>query len=159
MSGAPRACYRPGVERLLCAGALALALWTTACGTSCDREGDDEDILFKGGSVNASGTVYETSGWEGPLLHFPTGRRYLLVHRLGSVPQSVQTYVAFDQRPDNLSESAGNQAVIESVDDTQVVVRNDTCAEFFLRVVATAFGETLDGGPLDGGPVDAAAGD
>jgi hypothetical protein len=138
---------------------LALALWTTACGTSCDREGDDEDILFKGGSVNASGTFYESSDWDGPLLHFPTGRRYKLVHFLRSLPQLVQTYVAFEERPDNLSESAGNQAVIESVDDTVIQVRNDTCAEFFLRVVATASGEPLDGGPLGGGQADAAAGD
>jgi len=143
------------VRRLLYAGGVLVALWTTACGTTCDREGDHEDIPFEGGSVNASGTVYETSDWTGPLLHFPAGRRYLLdVHGLRSRPELVNTYVAFEERPDNLSESAGNQVVIEAVDTEVVVVRNDTCAEFFLRVVAMAFGETLDAGA-----VDAAAGD
>ena len=153
MSSRPLTCYRRGVKRLVCAGVLLQALWTTGCGTTCDRE-DAEQIRFEGGSVNASATVYETSGWQGPLLHFPTGRRFVLVHKLRARPELVETYVAFEERPENLSESAGNQAVIETVDEDVVVVRNDTCAEFFLRVVATATGETLDAGT-----VDAAAGD
>jgi hypothetical protein len=133
---------------------MVQALWATACGTTCDRGDVNEQIRFEGGNVNPSGTVYETSGWDGPLLHFPTGRRYELVHHLRSLPEFVNTYVAFEERPENLSESAGNQVVIERVDDVAVVVRNDTCAEFFLRVVAGTSGETLDAGP-----VDAAAGD
>jgi len=128
----------------------ALAL-SGACSAPCSTS-EDDPVRYSKGSVSSDGTTYVTSAWEGPYLHFPGGRRYQLEHQLGKTPALVQTYLAFSENPlpsGNASESAGNQAVIERVDDEIVQVRNDTCAEFYLRVVAM----TGPGGavPADGG--------
>ena len=136
------------------AGALALALGlsglSTACSPPCDTADSDKTVTYSKGTVDPSETVYESSPWNGPYLHFPAGRRFSLEHHLKKTPSLVNTYLAFDERPlpgGNTSESAGNQAVIERVDDQVIVVRNDTCAEFWLRVVAIA----SPGGPSDAG--------
>jgi hypothetical protein len=105
---------------------------------------------FEGGRVLPSGTTYETGAPNGPLLPFGGGKTYDLVHGLGVVPTSVQGYVSFVPEltedgdplnidaPNNIAETAGNQLVIERWDDEIVRVRNDTCGEFYLRVVLVA---------------------
>ena len=121
---------------LSCSTALALVSGG-ACSPPCNTA-ESDPVRHSGGSVS-DGTTYATSPWEGPYLHFPPGRRFQLEHHLGVAPPVVLTYLAFDERPlpgGNTSESAGNQAVIELVDDEIIQVRNDTCAEFWLRVVA-----------------------
>jgi hypothetical protein len=154
------------VRHVFSAAALAFALGTVACDATCGRD-VEEEIVFEGGSLDSSGTVYETSPWEGPYLHFPTGRRYALVHDLGRRPLLVQTYVAFEERPmpanseprasdhTNIAESAGNQVVIEIVNDQMIGVRNDTCAELYLRVVAIAPAEGDVAGVSPGAPHEA----
>jgi hypothetical protein len=118
------------------------ALLLTGC--PCGRE--DSTIAYQGGTA-AAGT-YQSSSWEGPWLHFPGGRRYLLAHRLGQVPASVTAYLSFkeypgpegnpDGEPGNASQATGNMALIEQVDAENIVVRNDSCSDFYLRVVAQA---------------------
>jgi len=105
---------------------------------------------YEDGHVLPSGNVYETSVPTGPFLSFGGGKTYDLVHGLGVVPTSVQGYVSFVPEltedgdpldidtPNNLAETAGNQLVIERWDDEIVRVRNDTCGEFYLRVVLVA---------------------
>jgi len=100
--------------------------------------------------VLPSGAVYETGAPGEPLLPFHAGQTYDLVHGLGVTPTSVQGYVSFAEQltedgdpldldhPNNVAETAGNQLVIERWDDEIVRVRNDTCGEFYLRVVLTA---------------------
>ncbi|MBK7585252.1 MAG: hypothetical protein IPI67_34320 [Myxococcales bacterium] len=129
---------------------LALASSTGACSAPCETA-DTSPVRYKQGSVSPDGTTYASSPWEGPYLHFPGGRRYQLEHGLGVTPPAVFTYLAFDERPlpnGNTAESAGNQVVIERVDDQIIQVRNDTCAEFWLRVVAMA---GPSAGPADAG--------
>ena len=132
---------RRTLSAVVLALASALLLTPTAsCGPPCETANDDP-VRVTEGTVDASGTVYESSTWAGPYLHFPGGRRYQLEHHLGRAPTMVTTYLSFDQEPmpgGNASESAGNQAVIERVDDEIIQVRNDTCAEFWLRVTAIA---------------------
>jgi hypothetical protein len=140
-------------RRLLAASALgsALLLAATGCSAPCNTA-DGDPVRFSEGSVSADGTTYASSPWEGPYLHFPAGRRYQLEHKLGVTPPAVVTYLAFDEYPlpgGNTAESAGNQAVIERVDGEMVQIRNDTCAEFWLRVVALAGG--AGGPPSDAG--------
>ncbi len=112
------------------------------CG-SCERTGYDA-IDFSEGSV--VGDVYQTSPPDGLWLHFPAGRRFRFQHGLGVVPE-VSAYVAMNERPmpsgarppesvGNVSEAAGNEVIIERQDANVVQVRNDTCAEYYLRVVA-----------------------
>ncbi len=119
-----------------------LALGVIACSPPCETA-STEAVDFLGGEVVGTKTTYESSNWEGPYLHFPGGKRYRIHHGLGTTPVAVLTYLAFDEHPlpgGNVSESAGNQSVIERVDDEVIVVRNDTCAEFWLRVVALTRG-------------------
>lgn len=130
----------------------ALVALASACSPPCNTA-DADAVRYADGSVSADGSTYQTSSWSGPYLHFPSGRRFQLEHHLGTTPPVVLTYLAFDEHPlagGNTSESAGNQAVIEKVDSEIIQVRNDTCAEFWLRVVAMT-------GPGGAPPSDAGA--
>ncbi len=127
---------------------LALPLFTllSACG-DCDTRGQTP-IEYTGGN-NPTATTYETGGIFGEYLHFPAGRRFDLMHNLGVTPGQWETYVTFQRLPGqssddntgNIAESAGNQAVVECADEQRLRVRNDTCAEFYLRVFITAAGD------------------
>jgi len=136
---------------------LAAGLTLSQAGCSpCQIRGQESE-RFEGGRVLPSGTTYETGGPTEPLLPFPGGKTYDLVHGLGVVPTSVQGYVSFASqltedgdpldidRPNNIAETAGNQLVIERWDEEIVRVRNDTCGEFYLRVVLVADGAVSSG--------------
>jgi hypothetical protein len=121
----------------------------TACSPPC-QTADTDPVRFKDGKADPSGTNYESSAMSGPYLHFPGGRRYQLEHHLKRAPFVVQTYLSFDESGGSFSESAGNQTVIDFVDDQIIQVRNDTCAEFWLRVTAIASDEAIgDAGLAD----------
>ncbi len=135
------------MQRLLSALVLFTALATHGCGGCDTTEQKDNPIPYRDGITNDEGTVYESGPPDGELLHFPRGQTYDLFHGLAAKPYLISTYVAFDQNdPDGenplannpLAETAGNQVVIEKWDDEIIRVRNDTCAEFYLRVVAQA---------------------
>ena len=76
-------------------------------------------------------------------MDFPAGRRLALVHGLRETPIELRSYLAFKEHPfpENgagfVAESAGNQVLIEDVNDEFIRVRNDTCEHFFLRIVAS----------------------
>lgn len=137
-----------GLERLALPTAACLALGSAAC-SPCQIRGQEVE-RYEGGRVLQSGTIYETGAPDEPLLPFHGGKTYDLVHGLGVTPTSVQGYVSFAEqltedgdpldldRPNNIAETAGNQLVIERWDDEIVRVRNDTCGEFYLRVVLVA---------------------
>ena len=124
--------------------ALLCSVFASGCANDCKTDDSEVEVRYDGGTH--TGNVYETSGWDGPFLHFPPGRKYVLVHGLGSAPADVQIYLAFSSKgldPDagtNLAPSAGNQAVIESVTASEIQVRNDSCSDFYLRVVASTPG-------------------
>jgi hypothetical protein len=135
--------------RCACVAVVLSALGASACSPPCESADADKTVEYTEGQRDANKTVYQTSSWEGPYLHFPSGRRFRIEHGLGKTPFAYKTYLAFAERPipgGNVAESAGNQAVVEKVDDQVIVVRNDTCAEFWLRVVVWAGQPLLDGG-------------
>lgn len=138
-------------------------------GLECDRRQGDP-VEYRGGNTFAGGSYYETGAWDEPFLHFPSGRSYDLEHELSAAPGQLQAYLSFSEcpfsrsvknagaaprceQPDDddtgpgIAESAGNQAIFEVVSDERVRVRNDTCAEFYLRVVATT-GAQASGGSV-----------
>ncbi len=133
------------------------ALLLTGC--PCGRE--TKTIPFTGG-ITEDG-IYQSSTWNGPWLQFPGGRRYQLAHHLGQAPSSITPYLAFnefpgpqgdpDKKPGNASLASGNEAVLEQVDAQSILIRNDTCSDFFLLVVAQAGGA---GTVESDGAVDAA---
>jgi hypothetical protein len=116
---------------LLCASA------SVGCSPPC-QTADTDPVRVSEGNVDDSGTFYESAPWGGPYLYFPGGRRYQLEHHLKRTPTLVNTYLSFDQSGGSSAESAGSQTVIDSVDDEIIQIRNDTCAEFWLRVTAIA---------------------
>ncbi len=140
---------------------------TVACvGSSCDPDGQ-EPQWYSGGRTNESQSAYETSTFEGPFLYFPSGRVYRLEHGLREAPSDYAVYLSFAERPldkhAGFAESAGNQAMVEDLNEEYIEVRNDTCAEFFLRLTAriAPFDEASDGAmatPLPDAASDADSG-
>lgn len=137
--------------RLAIAAAL-VCCFGIGCGNTCETADSDEYVRYNGGNAIGGGTQYESSSWDGEWLYFPPGRRFVLVHNLGFVPTTVHTYLSFSARQDdpdagiNRTEGSGNQVIIETVDQEIVQVRNDTCAEFYLRVVASNGASAADAG-------------
>ncbi len=112
-----------------------------ACNTSCDKESEAARPYSGGQLVGSVCNEYETNGFDQPYIPFPAGRRWQIQHQLGTLPTEIKSYVSFVERPlpagknGNTAESAGNQVIIEAVTDESVQVRNDTCEEFYLRLV------------------------
>ncbi|HVY46920.1 MAG TPA: hypothetical protein VHB21_13625 [Minicystis sp.] len=113
----------------------------------CDRNPkDNPKIRYVGGTTE--GGVYMTSPYDGPLLDFPGGIRYELVHQLGAKPAWIDAYLSFDRwgvrgeggNPTgggaSVAPAAGNQVEIEAVDEHSIVVTNGACPEYWLLVVA-----------------------
>jgi hypothetical protein len=138
------------------AGASALAALLvaslSACTESCPRESDDAPKRYTDGTTSADRTYYETNDWKARFVDFPAGRRIALVHGLRHVPIELRSYLAFDEYPfpskgnGFVAESAGNQVLIEDVNEEYVQVRNDTCEHFFLRLVASTVTTNGDDG-------------
>jgi hypothetical protein len=142
--------------------ALAAVFAVSGCSAACDTadEANDPTRYEEGTAVNG---VYFSSSAHGDLLHFPGGRRYDIVHHLGFEPIQVQLYWSFkaggigtDQQTEDkgsLSLAAGNSALIQLKNEEYIRVKNDSCAEFWLLVVASGDPRAMDGG----GTVDAGA--
>ncbi|MBN2196636.1 MAG: hypothetical protein JW751_27740 [Polyangiaceae bacterium] len=103
-------------------------------GCDCDKERGDRIVWLDG---TTSGNVYESSPIHGPWLDFPGGRRYRLVHDLGRTPTDLQAFLSSDEDGDELTPSVGNTTLFEGVTDAYVDIHNDSCPDFYLRVVAT----------------------
>lgn len=110
-------------------------------------------MRYDGGTTDVAQGIYESAPVEGPYLVFPGGRTYRFLHGLGSAPRSYSAFFAFDEYPYSADSpsgtvvGAGSQATFEAVTDTYVDVRNDTCSEVRIRIVASHPVGTGDGGP------------
>jgi hypothetical protein len=110
------------------------AMSCLGCGAACDTSDDaNPPDRYTGGTV--TGDVYESSSWKAGLLPFPGGKQYQLVHHLGFTPAQVEIFFSFSPDGDRVSPCAGNSCVIRCVNDELIWVENDTCAEFWIRVV------------------------
>lgn len=120
----------------------------------------------KGETLTAANgaAVYETSPTDGPFIPFEGGTNWHIPHHLGRTPTSVAVTLAFNERPltsGGSAQAAGNQAVVLMANDQDVVVRNDTCGDYWVRVVVTADAPAdagADGGADAAGAADAADG-
>ena len=130
--------------------ALASSLVTAGCGQLCDRDPNEPPVPYTDGTRQYAGTPegwYETSGYPGPYLAFPPGRTYRITHGLGACPANIAGYFAFDvspvagsnagKEPSGSAPGGGNQFTIERVTPDTIDVRNDTCSDVLLRVVAS----------------------
>jgi hypothetical protein len=119
-------------------GTLALV----AC--DCNREGGPP-VDYTEGTTN--GDTYQTTPIDGRWLHFPGGRRYRLHHALGQKPAELSSTLSFDEdvhpeegdeSPRGSTEASGHAVIWREVTERYIEVENDTCAGFYLRVVARA---------------------
>lgn len=105
---------------------------------------------------------------DNDLDEFKAKTKYRFVHELGVTPLFVKVYLSFDQfgtdtpkkdddsagapaqdGPGSIAESAGNQALIDCKDAHVIEVRNDTCQDFFIYLVAADAVPTKPGAPPD----------
>jgi len=121
--------------RLALAALVAVTSAAVGCGTACDTSDPSNPPEFYGAGVTTDG-VYESSSWRRDLLPFPGGKQYKLEHRLGFTPASVDIYIAFAHESGLVSLCAGNSCLV-CADSQFVWIKNDTCANFFVRVVAS----------------------
>ena len=139
--------------RLLIAALVgALALVSSACTqtSSCDRDEDLIHVQASDGVIDRN--TYYSSKFGGPYLYFPPARTYDI--ELGGFKDSanpnalpsVQFWLAFSPQG-TLAPSAGNMTELRVADadadhelaltSDRISVRNNTCSDFYLWVVAT----------------------
>lgn len=102
-----------------------------------------------------------TSEANDTYLDFPSGMRYRLFHDLIDTPSLIVPYVSFSPTPledgSGFTISPGNQTVVHAVTNRYIEVENDTCTDFFLRVVAST--EDFTPAPVVNNPGDAGTAD
>ncbi len=130
---------------------LAAGLGASLLAAGCiECRVDGEAVNLADGVTSPDETFYMTSEFGEDLIDFPGGKRLRLYHHLKGVPQQLETLVSFQRNPfggnTSMSESAGNEVVIECVNRKYIQVYNDTCSHFYLRVAASL-------GPSSGEPV------
>ena len=165
---------RSGTRRRVVA---IVALWTivmvaVSFASGCYGHNCDGDVQIFGRNAGEgrllSPDVWESSPIDGVWIPFPRQRAWVFeIHEFGDrVPFEVSPYVSAQADPNhepggNFTNGAGNLAEISGIDKGHVVVRNGTCADYFLRVVVEAaprpptasIPETTDaGGDAEAGP-------
>ena len=126
---------------------VCAALVSGGCNTStCDR-GEDSLTVTNDQGHRAPGSWF-SANYEDPgqplnagdqgYQYFPPARTITFEHDLGSIPEPVVT-LAFDKNG-SLAFTAGNQSLIECMDDQVILIKNDTCSDFYIFVQTTATG-------------------
>lgn len=131
-----------------------LTLGALGCGnaglasSTCDRsEQANTPIRYSEGM--AENGIYMSSAWDGELLYFPGGMRYLIEHQLGEIPRYWQFYLSFDQegvKTGVIGLAAGNQAELRGIDAETLTVVNGSCVDYWLLVVAGVGESPVPGG-------------
>lgn len=112
--------------------------------------------------------TWESSPMDGRWLHYSSGHIWFFeVPALGDrTPYRVETYLSPieepnvfkpDRAPSNFTIAGGNLAELSGVGPNRFVVRNGTCAEYFVRVVVEVPPRPTQIAPGTPGDVDASA--
>ncbi|MEI9936716.1 MAG: hypothetical protein WDO69_05785 [Pseudomonadota bacterium] len=146
----------PGIFRSIAALALIAVAWPcVGCSSlsSCNRAEDQIDVY---GYVNADQTVFSsvdpagTAADGGPLsgpelqvlppyTYFPANRTVVFHVGLIDIPTDINIYLSFSpERDATVAPSAGNQSLIRRFNKEEIVLRNDTCSEFWVYLTASA---------------------
>ena len=140
---------RAGTKRVV----AVIALWATVMGSvtiaaGCYGHICDGDVVIYGRNAN-EGHLINADTWESTAvdarwLDFPKQRVYQFeLHDLGDrLPVEPIAYVSAQADPEheggNFVLAAGNLAEFSSPEKGKIVVKNDTCADYFVRVVVQA---------------------
>ncbi len=130
---------------VLSLGPLLLPLVMGAPPLACSAPCSAIHRYYAGGTRHASDALilYETSPDSGPFIAFAGGATLHIRHGMGVRPQDVRLFLSFNEYPQGdgtggYAPSAGNQAIVLSSDAEETVVKNDTCASYWIRVVLIA---------------------
>ncbi len=122
---------------------VALGATSPACevilGTCGDELADTGPALYADGTTENG--VYRSSSWDPEdLVEAAPGQLISFEHGLGEVPTSFQVYVAASRTGDGASLvlAAGNEVELIEIDDEAITVKNGTCSDFFILLVAQA---------------------
>jgi hypothetical protein len=136
----------------------ALAALFVICGcSSLDNCPDGKDpSLAPEGLTDTQRLFYESTPWGRDLAAFPPKSELWFEHGLGVIPLDVTPYLSFshvgtaDSDGGSVTQSAGNQSLIDCVDAHYIVLRNDTCEpSFYVRVTAQGASQDPDPEALD----------
>jgi hypothetical protein len=150
---------------------LALAGTSVGCSStsSCSRAEDKIDVY---GYVNADRTVFSSVEPAGlsvdggtlssaeleklpPYTYFPANRSVVFHIGLLDTPSDINIYLSFrEERSKTVAPCAGNQCLIRKYNKDEIVVRNDTCSEFWVWLTASTsampFHQVTDAGAEGG---------
>jgi len=149
--------------------ALASASFGCSSTSTCSR---DEDHVDVGGFVNDDRTFFSSvdpaklplldggklpEGVPGPVpsfTHFPANRVLTFHIGLRDIPLTIEPLLAFRPEADKtVAPCAGNQCLIRKFTKDVIVLRNDTCSEFYVwlraSTSATPFHPVSDAGVVD----------
>jgi uncharacterized membrane protein YgcG len=150
-----------GASRGIAGAALALlSLFATGCEVvnqigpeTCSRPESDEPKLWAEGTTENG--VYESSAWGEAYIPFYGGAQYRIEHHLGVEPPLVVGYLSFNEHgtfeEGAVSQPAGNQVLFPEINAAEIVVFNDSCSDYYLRVVAMAGNVGATGSTGEGG--------
>jgi hypothetical protein len=129
------------VARWLTALALAASLPFAGCdvitGGCGDELADQPPVTNSVGTTD--GGIYQSSSWESDeWVDFPPGISVRFEHGLGETPRLWQAYVATSREGEdsNLVLAAGSEAELIDIDEDAVTIKNGTCVDFFVVLVA-----------------------
>ena len=142
------------------AGLAASSLGCSSTST-CSRDEDTVDVY---GWVNTDRTVFtslykEAGGPTPQFTHYPANRVIDFHMDLVADPLTIQPYLSFT--PDfskTVANATGNMVLIRTHTKTDIIVKNDTCSEFWIWLTASTTGEPFHQVLPDAGVDDAAAG-
>ena len=137
----------------LVSACLLSICFASACQTSCGP-GNQTPITYADGIKLDSDTYESTAYAGGEWLHYPSERRFVFPHHLGTSNYAITAYVAFNAYPgtsddagsSDVAVAAGDILVIEQQTDQDLGVRNDTCSDEYLYIRITAHRTDTDSG-------------
>jgi hypothetical protein len=139
---------------LLLALTGVLASLGCSAAASCDTGREENPDKYTQGAVFKG--AYASSPWDSSWLAFPGGKEYLIMHKLGCVPNTVNCYESFDEsgtHSESTAQAAGNMCEFVEMTSEYVRIKNNTCSDFFVYITASdcnAFSAGVDSS-VDGG--------
>jgi hypothetical protein len=115
---------------------ITLTLLAVLLVAACDTGRDPQTIVYAdlpNDGLTAGG--WESSGWMHPWLRYPGRATLEIEHTLMEEPSEVFVYLSFDESGAAAALATGDSARVMAVTSEVVVIRNDTHADFFARVV------------------------
>jgi len=147
--------------------ALAAASYGCSSTSTCSRAEDHVDV---GGYVTADGTRFssadpaklplldggklpaDVSGPVPTFSYFPANRIITFHVGLAAYPTTITPYLSFSPDGDaTVAPCAGNQCLIRKRNKDVIVLRNDTCSEFWVWLTASTSDEPYHPISADGG--------